>query len=56
MAIGFIMPNNKCDNDLSYYAVSVDTVESRTGLDFFSALEDTIEIQVESSFDEDFWK
>lgn len=55
MAIGFIMPNNKCDNDLSYYAVSVDTVESRTGLDFFSALDDSIETQIEAFCDFNSW-
>ena len=55
MTIGFIMPNNKCDNDLSYYAVSVDTVESRTGLDFFSALDDSIETKIEARCDFNSW-
>lgn len=55
MAIGFIMPNNKCDYDLSYYAVSVDTVESRTGLDFFSALDDSIETKIEALCDFNSW-
>lgn len=55
MAIGFIMPNNKCDNDLSSYAVSVDTVESHTGLDFFSALDDSTETKIEALCDFNSW-
>lgn len=35
-AIGFLMPNQKIDYPLAHYAVTVDEVESLTGLDFFN--------------------
>lgn len=56
MSIGFVMPNQKCDADLFDYAVSVDSIEERTGLDFFSALDDATENLIESSFDAAMWK
>lgn len=47
-AIGFILPNRKCEGVISDYAVSVDEVEQRTGLDFYSLLPDEIENSVEN--------
>ncbi|MDE6290853.1 MAG: DNA/RNA non-specific endonuclease [Muribaculaceae bacterium] len=47
-AIGFVYPNMKCDGNMQAYAVSVDDVEKMTGLDFFSALPDEIENDIES--------
>lgn len=47
-AIGFIMPNGYVDGGMQRCAVSVDSVESLTGYDFFSALPDDIESQAES--------
>lgn len=46
--IGFIIPNEKSDQPLTSYMVSIDEVESLTGLDFnanllTSALEDSVE-------------
>ena len=46
-AIGFIFPNDDCDKELFDYAVSVDKVESVTGIDFFQTLPDELEEQVE---------
>lgn len=46
-AIGFIFPNDDCDKVLFDYAVSVDKVETVTGMDFFHALPDDLEEQVE---------
>ncbi|MGN0728924.1 DNA/RNA non-specific endonuclease [Treponema sp.] len=46
---GFIIPNTKCDEPLETFAVAVDEVEKRTGLDFFSALDDSIEEAIEAS-------
>lgn len=37
-AIAFILPNERCDQPLISYAVSIDEVERRTGLDFFPNL------------------
>ena len=48
IAFGFIFPNEKCEGSLDDYQVTVDEVESRTGLDFFSLLEDSLEHEVEA--------
>lgn len=47
-AIGFVYPNMKCDGNMQAYAVSVDDVEKMTGLDFFAALPDEIENDIEA--------
>ncbi|RXI22988.1 MAG: DNA/RNA non-specific endonuclease [Candidatus Amulumruptor caecigallinarius] len=47
-AIGFIMPNGYVDGGMQKCAVSVDSVESLTGYDFFAALPDEIENELES--------
>ena len=41
--------------DLSQYAISIDELERRTGMDFFCNLPDDIEEYVESSCDLEFW-
>ena len=46
--IGFILPNEKCSKNFMNYAVTVDEVEKRSGLDFFSLLPDQIENQTEA--------
>lgn len=43
------MPNNGERHRLSEYALSVNELESRVGMDLFPALDDTIEEAVESS-------
>lgn len=45
--IGFVYPNMRCDGNMQSYAVSVDDVEEITGLDFFAALPDEIENDIE---------
>ncbi len=47
-AIGFVYPNMKCEGNMASYAVSVDNVEAMTGFDFFAALPDTLENDIES--------
>ncbi|MDE6017214.1 MAG: DNA/RNA non-specific endonuclease [Muribaculaceae bacterium] len=47
-AIGFVYPNMKCEGNMASYAVTVDDVEKMTGMDFFSALPDDIENDIES--------
>ena len=47
-AIGFVYPNMKCDGNMEAYAVSVDDVEKMTGLDFFAALPDDVENDIEA--------
>lgn len=53
--IAFIMPNEKMEEDVDYYTVSVDDVESSTGVDFFSVLPDAVELDLESSSDFAAW-
>ena len=48
IAMAYIFPNEKCEGSLDDYAVSVDEVEARTKLDFFSLLEDKVENEAES--------
>ena len=54
-AIGFILPNQKSSQPFASYAVSIDAVEARTGIDFFPKLPDEIEPRVESEFNMRDW-
>lgn len=56
MAIGFILPNKKCKDTFWDYAVSVDEVERRTGLDFYSLLDDKLEDTLEANYTLEDWK
>ena len=47
LAMAYIFPNEKCEGTLDDYAVTVDEVEKRTGLDFFALLEDSVENEIE---------
>ncbi len=46
--IAFIMPNHKIENSIFEYVVTVDEVELKTGIDFFSGLPDELELKLES--------
>lgn len=48
VAMGFLFNNKAGHNKLEKYMVSVDSVESVTGLDFFSRLPDKVENQIEA--------
>lgn len=48
-AMGLIIPNRKCTEKFFDFAVSVDEVERRCNIDFFSGLNDKIETAVESN-------
>ena len=50
-AIGFLMPNGPVPGGMQKCAVSVDSVESVTGFDFFAALPDNIANEIESQCD-----
>ncbi|NKE71331.1 DNA/RNA non-specific endonuclease [Candidatus Manganitrophus noduliformans] len=55
-AIAFILPNKKLKTgDLPNYITNVDTVEARTGLDFLSELEDSVEDLVEVQIQPSLW-
>jgi endonuclease G len=47
--IGFVMPNGNCNYPIMSYAISIDSAEALTGLNFFSKIkdEDVIEQQIE---------
>ena len=53
--IALVMPNEKIDKPLYYYAVEVDEVESITGVDFFVSLNDEQEDKFESSINVSDW-
>ncbi|MHC1739271.1 MAG: DNA/RNA non-specific endonuclease [Ignavibacteriaceae bacterium] len=46
--VGFIIPNKKSQNTIGSFAVTIDSVESMTGLDFYPLLPDSVESKVES--------
>jgi endonuclease G len=46
-AKAFILPNQKVEDPLDFYVVSVDSVESITGIDFFPDLPDDLETRIE---------
>jgi len=54
--IGFILPNAGSSKSLQSFAVSVDEVEQKTGLDFFSLLPKEQQEALESSITIDAWK
>lgn len=53
--IGFIFPNKKVIDPIYRYAVSIDSVEDFTNLDFYTYLPDNIEEKMESGFDLALW-
>ncbi len=55
-AIGFIMPNEASDKPIAAYAVTVDSVQSFTGINFFPALPDSLERVVEGTLQPSQWQ
>jgi endonuclease G len=55
-SLGFIFPNNGKKHNLEKYVMSVDEVENTTGIDFFPALQDSIEDVVEAHANLDDWR
>lgn len=53
--IGFIMPNSSSNQPLQHYAVSIDSVERLTGIDFFHLLPDHQENIIENSLCPECW-
>jgi endonuclease G len=49
--IAFLIPNEKSTKSLQTYVVSVDSIESITGIDFFPELQDSVESRLERSTD-----
>lgn len=56
-AVGFIMPNRKdISRDIFEYIIPIDSIESRTGFDLFTPLDDKLEERIESLVDINFWR
>jgi endonuclease G, mitochondrial len=55
-AIAFILPNQSSSETLQTFAVSVDSLERLTGINFFSALPDELEETLESNVEVDGWR
>lgn len=53
--IAFLIPNQKSSQSIFNYVVSVDEIESKTGIDFFPKLEDKIENSLEKNVHVDSW-
>jgi endonuclease G, mitochondrial len=54
-AIGFLLNNESSSNTLASFIVSVNEIETTTGLDFFTELDDSIEEEIESKVDQSKW-
>lgn len=54
-AIAFLMPNKATKKPVQSFAMSVDEVEKVTGIDFFPALPDSLEDQLESTVQLSSW-
>ena len=54
--IGFIIPHEECEYPVMSYAVSIDEVEKKTGIDFFSSLPDSLENILESDSNYKYWQ
>ncbi len=55
-AIAFVLPNRGSKQSVFDFAVSIDSVEHLTGIDFFPALPDSIENYLESHVEIDKWE
>jgi endonuclease G, mitochondrial len=54
--MAFVMPNKRCDERLSHYVVSIDSVERLTGLNFFPNLNKLQEEKIEAIADFNAWE
>lgn len=55
-AIAFLMPNEKGSKDIFDYAMTVDSIESITNIDFYHLLHNRYENEVEATFDVKYWE
>ncbi len=54
-AIAFLMPNKFCEKPTENYAVSIDSIETITGIDFFYSLPLDVQVNLESQKDPISW-
>ena len=50
-SIGFIFPNKACERNLTHYAMTVDELESKLGMDLFYNLDDRAQDRAEAEMD-----
>jgi endonuclease G len=55
-SIAFAMNNSSRNPNMQKCAMTVDELEKLTGFDFFAAMDDNIEAEVEKSYKLSFWK
>ena len=55
-AIAFVIPNKPSDKSFYEYAVSIDEIEDRTGIDFFEGLPNSVQEKMESKVDLKSWR
>ena len=53
--IGFVVPNESSEKSLDNYAVTIDSIETLVGIDFFPDLEDNLEENIESTIELNKW-
>lgn len=54
-AVAFLIPNQPTEKSFYDYVVSIDTIESKTGIDFFANLSEEIEAKMESEINLKAW-
>ncbi len=54
--VAFLMPNAQCEYPVFSYALTIDSLESITGINFYHQLPDSAENIAESIYDYDYWK
>ena len=55
IGIGFILPNGSANQSIGRYAVSIDSVEDFTGIDFFPVVTDSVEEEIEGNISGEHW-
>lgn len=54
-AVAFLFKNCRTTKPLSYFAITVDSLESFTKIDFFSCIDDSVENRIEATFNPARW-
>ena len=54
--MAFLMPNKKCEQRLSAYVITIDSLERLTGIDFFPTMNEALETKIEQTADFNAWK
>lgn len=54
--VAFLIPNGNCTYPIMSYATSIDVIERRTGLDFFSKIPEEVKSEVKEKYIEKDWQ